>query len=152
MNFIFRLGLIIKGIDSLFEVVGGILLTMPTKLARYILVISQHEAFRHHAVLAGRLDRLADSTAMHASMVEAIYLIVHGAAQVILIAAIARGLRWGYLGFLGVLSIFALIELVRAFTAGEVVTGVLGVFDGCVVYVVYKEYQKNVVSRDRAAV
>lgn len=143
MNFIFRAGLIIKGVDSLFEILGGILLAMPMRLARYILVLSQHEAFRHHEVLAGRLNRLADATTTHASMGEAVYLIIHGVAKVILIAAIARGLRWGYLGLIIILSLFALIEVVRAGTAREVVTGLLGVFDLGVVYVIWREYLKN---------
>jgi len=143
VDFIFRVGLIIKGVDSLFEVIGGILLLMPTKLARYITVIAQHETFRHHHVLAGRLDLLADSVTMHPSTGEAIYLMIHGLSKVILILAIARGKRWGYIGFMGILSLFALIELVRAGTAREVVTGLLGIFDLAVVFVIYKEYLKK---------
>jgi len=151
MDFIFRLGLIIKGIDSLFEVIGGILLTMPTKLSRYLLVISQHEAFRHHEALAGRLDHLAGMATMHPSMVEAVYLIVHGATKVVLIVAIARGFRWGYIGLMAVLSLFACIELVRAGTAREVVTGVLGLFDLAVVFVIYREYRSRFVLQPEPA-
>jgi uncharacterized membrane protein len=138
---LFRLGMIVKGVDSLFEVAGGILLTMPTKLARYILVISQHEAFRHHMVLSGRLDKIADSVSEHASMFEAVYLMVHGLSKVVLIAAIVAHKRWGYLGFMIVLSLFTLIEMVRAVTAREVFTGVFGVFDLFVVGLIYKEYR-----------
>jgi len=147
MNFIFRLGLIVKGVDSLFEVIGGMILTTPTKLARYILIVSQHEAFRHHTALAGRLDRLADATTMHPSMGEAVYLIVHGAAKIVLILAIARGFRWGYLGFMVILSMFALIEIVRACAAREIVTGLLGAFDVGVVFVIYREYLTHFVKR-----
>ena len=148
MDFIFRLGLIIKGVDAIFEMIGGILLTMPTKLARYILVISQHEAFRHHMALAGKLDKLAETATMHPSMGEAIYLIIHGLSKVILILAIARGKRWGYVGFMAILSLFAAIELVRAGTAREIVTGVFGIFDLTVVFVIYKEYVTRFLRKD----
>jgi len=140
-DLLFRIGMIVKGVDSIFEVVGGILLMMPTKLARYLLVISQHEAFRHHLALSGKLDKLADSVTMHPSMGEGIYLAVHGAAKVILIAAIVAHKRWGYLGFIAVLSLFSTIELVRSVTAQEVVTGIFGLFDVCVVVLIYKEYR-----------
>jgi uncharacterized membrane protein len=142
-EFLFRFGMIVKGVDSLFEVLGGVILTMPTKLARYILVVSQHEAFRHHTTLAGRLDRLADSVAMHPSMIEAIYLMVHGLAKVVLIAAIVMHKRWGYIGFIAVLSLFSLIELTRAATAHEIVTAVFGLFDVCVVVLIYREYRSR---------
>ena len=140
-DFLFRVGLIAKGLDSLFEVIGGILHCVPTKLARYIYVFSEHEAFRHHHALAGKLDNLADSIEVHASIGEAMYLLIHGLAKVILILAIFRNKRWGYSGFVVVLSIFTSIEIVRAITAREIVTGLLGVFDMAVVVLIFKEYR-----------
>lgn len=138
---LFKIGMIIKGVDSVFEVIGGVILTTPAKLARYILVLSQHEAFRHHEALAGRLDRLAESVTVHPHLGQAIYLIVHGLAKLVLIVAIMREKRWGYIGLMAVLSLFATIEIVRAITAGEVVTGVLALFDIFVVVLIVKEYR-----------
>jgi uncharacterized membrane protein len=147
-DLLFHVGMIVKGIDSVFEVIGGILLTMPTNLARYISVISEHEAFRHHAVLAGRLDKIADSVVMHPSMVEAAYLAVHGLAKVILIAAIVAHKRWGYVGLIVVLSLFSVIELVRAGTAREIVTFLFGLLDVFVVVLIYKEYRARFASSE----
>lgn len=140
-DFLFRVGLIVKGVDSLFEVIGGALFLAPMKLARYMAVLSQHEAFHHHEVLAGRIDKLADTITLHTHVGEAIYLLIHGLAKVILIIAIFKGKRWGYVGFVGVLAFFMLIELTRAFTAREIVTGVLGLFDAFVVALIWKEYK-----------
>lgn len=140
---IFRIGLIVKGVDSAFEVVGGLLLAMPIRLSRALLVLGQHEAYRHHEVLAGRLDRLADSVLEHSSMGEAAYLMVHGLAKVVLIAAIFRGKQWGYTGLIGVLSFFTLIELTRAIAAHEVVTAALGLFDIVMVILIAKEYRAH---------
>ena len=114
---------------------------MPTKLSRYILVLSQHELYRHHQVMSGRLDRLAETVHVHAHLPAAVYLIAHGAAKVILIAAIVRGKRWGYTGLMAVLSLFTLLEMTRAMAAHEIVTGVLGLFDLVIVVVIYKEYK-----------
>ena len=140
---IFKVGLIIKGVDSLFEVLGGLLLTMPTKLARVLLVLAHHELYRHHDVLAGKLDRLADEVTVQVHLGSALYLLVHGLAKVILIAAVFKGKQWGYLGLIGVLSIFSAIEMVRVVTAQEYVTGVLGLFDIAVVVLMVKEYRQR---------
>lgn len=142
-DLIFKVGLIVKGVDSGFEVVGGLLLAMPMRLSRALLVLGQHESYRHHEVLAGRIDRLAESVVQHASMGEAAYLMVHGLAKVILIAAIFRGKKWGYTGLIGVLSLFALIELARALGAHEIVTGGLSLFDIVMVILIAKEYRAH---------
>ncbi len=113
----------------------------PTKLARYILVVSQHELYKHHKVLSGNLDHLAANVQEHASLPQAGYLIIHGAAKVILICAIFRGKRWGYTGLIGVLSFFTLLEIGRAIIAHEIVTGCLGLFDLAVVLLIAKEYR-----------
>jgi uncharacterized membrane protein len=136
---IFRIGLAFKGIDSMLEVVGGVLLTMPTKLARYITLIAEHEVYRHHEALAGRLDHVADSVAMKASMVEAVYLIIHGLAKVILIYAVFRNRKWGYEGLVVVLTLFTLVELGRAITAREIFTGLFGLLDFVLAFLLYKE-------------
>ena len=138
---LFRIGLIVKGVDALFEVVGGALFAMPGRLARWILVLSQLEVYRHHDALAGRLDNLADRIHNHASIGQAVYLIVHGAAKVILVSAIFKEKKWGYQGLIGVLSIFGLIEFGQALVKGEVVVALLGVFDAALVYLIAKEYR-----------
>ncbi|MDR3690117.1 MAG: DUF2127 domain-containing protein [Fimbriimonas sp.] len=142
-DLLFRIGLIVKGVDSLFEVIGGVLLTMPMKLARYLLVLSQHELYRHHEVLSGRLDKLAEEVTVHVHLGSALYLLFHGLAKVILIAAIFMRRNWGFVGFMAVMSLFTAIELARAISAHEIVTAVLGMFDLLVVGLIYKEYRAN---------
>jgi|GEM_PF-1322498 len=137
---LFKFGLVVKGVDSVFEVVGGFLLTTPNKVARFLAVLSQHELYRHHEVLSGRIDKLSESITLHAHLGSAIYLIVHGLAKLILIGAIMKGRRWGYVGLMVVLTMFTCIEIGRAVVAREVVTGALALFDLLVVLLIRKEY------------
>jgi uncharacterized membrane protein len=137
----FRVGLLIKGLDALFEVFGGVLLAQPSKVARYVSALTQHDVFRHHQVLAGNLDHLSQTIATHASLGEAAYLLVHGLAKVILIVAALRNKKWGFQGLILVLSIFMAIEFVRSITAREIFTGAFGLFDLVVVALVAKEYR-----------
>jgi uncharacterized membrane protein len=140
---LFRVGLIGKGVDAVLEVAGGFLLLTPTRLARWVTLLSQHELYRHHQVLAGHLDNLAASVSEKASMVEAAYLMVHGTAKIVLILGIVAGKRWGYSGLIAVLSFFTCVEFGRALTAHELLTGLLGVFDLMVVAIIYKEYKQK---------
>lgn len=138
---LFKIGLVIKGVDSVFEVIGGILLTMPVKMAKYLSVLAEHELYRHHQVLSGRLDKLAESVTTHASIGEAVYLIIHGLAKVVLILAIYKGKKWGYVGLIGVLSLFSAIEIARGFYAHEILTAALAAFDILMVILIWKEYK-----------
>ena len=138
---LFKIGLIVKGVDAVFEVIGGTLFAMPVKLARWILLLSQHEVYRHHDALAGKLDHLAESVHNHASGGQAVYLIIHGAAKVILVSAIFKEKKWGYQGLIGVLSIFGAIEFGQAAIKGEILVALLGVFDAALVYLILKEYR-----------
>ena len=74
---------------------------------------------------------------------------VHGGAKVILVAAIFRGKKWGYLGLIGVLGVFTLVEMTRAITAHEWITGVLGLIDLGVVILIWKEYRARFVLGQR---
>ena len=135
-----------KGVDSVFEVIGGLLLAFPARLARYMLVLSQHEAFRHHLAMSGKLDHLAEVVQGKSSVGEAIYLIVHGGAKVVLITGVFLGKKWAYIGLIVVLSLFACVELIRAIAAREILTGVLCLLDVVIVVLITKEYRAKFAS------
>ncbi len=137
----FRVGMAIKGFDSLLEVLGGIALTMPFKVQRLLLLASQHEAFRHHEAMSGRLGRLAETVTTHPSMGTAAYLMVHGGIKVFLIAAILKGYRWAYLWLIGVLTVFTVVEVTRAAMRQEIVTAAFGALDLVVVMLIYREFK-----------
>ena len=140
-DLVFRVGLLVKGVDSLLEVLGGLLLTQPTKIARYLSVLSQHEVYKQHLVLAGHIDRLTDTFTTHTSLVEAGYLMLHGSAKVILILAVMRNKKWGFVGLIGVLIFFTTIEIVRAVAAKEIVTAAFALFDLLVACIIASEYK-----------
>jgi uncharacterized membrane protein len=148
-DIVFRVGLVLKAVDSAFEVLGGVLLAVPARLVRILLVISQHEAFRHHQALAGRLDNLAQVIGTHTSIVQAIYLMLHGAVKLVCILAIFRGKRWGYTWLVFFITIFAGIELFQAIRAGEVLTGVFGAFDLVLAVLIYKEFRAHFLTKSQ---
>src|SRR5579862_4623457 len=107
-SFLFRLGIILKGIDALLEIAGGILLLIPVEVDRTIAFLGQHELYiapRHP--MDAHLAHSAEIALSQATLAGAIYLIVHGIVKTVLIAAIFREKKWGYQGLFLILSIFA---------------------------------------------
>lgn len=141
-DLIFRLSLAVKAIDSLFEIAGGILLMSPMRVDRTIEYLLQHElvlSARHPttayvaAAAAAALDK--------ATIAGAIYLLVHGLAKVILIAAVYMDKKWGYQGLIGVLSVFALLECGRGIFERSALPIALAAFDAFIVFLIAKEYR-----------
>lgn len=134
---LFELGLVIKGIDAVFEVVGGILLFTPMRVGgwlEFLALRSKHDFTAH-------LWQHAAAKIELATIASALYLLVHGGAKVILIAAVFKEKVWGYLGLMGVLSFFASFELYKAISKHELAVFVFCLFDALVVYLIAKEYR-----------
>jgi uncharacterized membrane protein len=141
----FRAGILLKGIDSAFEVLGGILLLMPVRLATWLWLLADHEIYKHHDVLAGRFDHLAETVVTKDSPFMAGYLLVHGLSKVILIYGIFQEKVWGYKGLIVVLAFFTLIEVAQGLHGHEIVTLILAGFDALLVFLMAKEYRKKFV-------
>jgi uncharacterized membrane protein len=134
---IFDIGLILKGIDSVFEVVGGILLLSPVKLGGYLEVLSQHS---RRDFIARGLESMSHGV-QAVTLATAIYLMVHGLSKTILILAVWRDKMWGYVGLIGVLSLFAVVELYRYFVVDKPELLALSLFDAFLVLIIFREYK-----------
>ncbi len=151
VDILFRASLILKGLDALLEALGGILLLMPFELDRTISFLLQHELYAEvrHPTTA-HIEHAAAVALQNATLVGAIYLIIHGLAKVILIAAVFKEKKWGFVGLVGVLSVFALVELFRFATTHSVLVLALALFDAFIVYLIAKEYRIRYPGRPRA--
>ena len=134
---LFGLGLIIKGVDAVLEVIGGILLFTPARVGGWLELLALHS---RHDFTAHLWRHAADKIAV-ATVATAIYLVAHGGAKVILIGAILKERVWGYIGLMGVLSFFATFELYKAISKHEIAVFIFCLFDALVVYLIAKEYR-----------
>jgi uncharacterized membrane protein len=147
-DFLFRLGLIIKGIDAILEVIGGVLLLSPLRVDRMIEFLLQHELYNsvRHPTTA-HLQHAAAEALAKATLAGAIYLIVHGSAKTILILAVFKDKKWGYIGLVAVLSVFTVIEVVKGVMDHSALAGALAAFDLFIVYLIGKEYKTHFLKR-----
>src|SRR4029453_5462626 len=87
----FEVGIILKGLDGVLEVIGGLLLLVvsPATIDRLVTSLTQAElSAGPHAFLARPLLKPAHGLTGSAVLFGAAYLLAHGMVKVILVAAL----------------------------------------------------------------
>ena len=96
---IFRVSLILKGLDGVLELVGGMLLLVltPAQIGSALRLLTQHELSEDpRDLVANALVRLAGTLTVSATLFGAAYLLLHGTVKVILVWAVLRDKLWAY--------------------------------------------------------
>ena len=139
-----RIGLLIKAIDAVFEVVGGALLFYPRELSRWVAVIFQHELVRRAAPHTAAVIQHHTARAIYgATLAGALYLMAHGIAKIIFIGGVLKERRWGYMGLVAILLIFTAFELGRSLFGGGWAMVAFAAFDGYLAYLVWHDFKKE---------
>lgn len=139
----FDITIVLKGVDGLVEVIGGILLltvspnslnTLAVRLTRAELSQDPHDFVAHH------LLRLT-ADLHHTQTFGAIYLLSHGAVKIVLVVALLRQQRWAYPAMLAFLIIFIGYQAYRMIDSPSIGLALLTLFDLVVVLLTWREYQ-----------
>ena len=140
----FEIGVILKGLNALAELVSGIVLYF-TSVETLVGVVNW---LVHDELLEDPRDWIANTllnAAQHFSIggktFAAYYLISHGVVKLILVAGLLRNRAWAYPASLAVLGGFIAYQLYRlsfAFSWGLVA---LTVFDVIVIWLIWHEYR-----------
>jgi uncharacterized membrane protein len=142
----FEVGIILKGLDGLLEVIGGLLLLVvsPATIDRVVTSLTQHELSEDpHDVLATHLLRTAHGLTGSAVLFAAIYLLAHGLVKVILVAALLANQLWAYPWMIVFLGIFIVYQLYRILLRPSVGLTALTIFDAVIAWLTYCEYRKQ---------
>ncbi len=89
----FVVGIVLKGLDGILEVIGGLLLLVvtPATIDRLTHALTQHELSQDaHDFLVTHLLHYTGSLTGSAIRVGAVYLLLHGVAKVVPEAALLR--------------------------------------------------------------
>ena len=142
-----KIGLVLKGLDSILEIVGGILLLFvsPHAIQHIVRGLTAHELSEDpHDAIARYLLHTAGHLTAGTTLFGAIYLLSHGAAKVVLVALVLRGKLWAYPWMIALLVAFIAYQLYRItavhFSAGLTA---LTVFDVALVWLTWREYQSK---------
>lgn len=149
----FVLGMVLKGIDGLFEVLGGVALLLVTKswldqtvewLARQEFGGASMQGLAMHAMHA--THHLTTGGQQFATA----YLFAHGVVKLVLVAGLLRGVQWVFPLALVVLAGFTGYQLYRLSIRWSSVLAALTVIDIIVIALVGQEWRYSASRRGRS--
>jgi uncharacterized membrane protein len=142
----FEVGIILKGLDGVLEVLGGLLLLVvsPATIDRVVTSLTQHELSEDpHDLLATHLLGTAHGLTGAAVLFGAVYLLAHGLVKVALVAALLDNQRWAYPWTIAFLGVFIGYQLYRLSLGPSVGLAALMVFDAVIAWLTWREYRKQ---------
>ena len=143
----FKIGLVLKGLDGILEVAGGILLLFlsPQAIQHLVRVLTAHELSEDpHDLIARYLLHTTSHLSHGTTLFGAIYLLSHGIAKIVLVALVLKDKLWAYPWLIGLLLAFIAYQLYRI-TAVHFSIGLtlLTVFDAFLVWLTWREYRSK---------
>jgi uncharacterized membrane protein len=96
-----------------------------------------------HDFLATHLLRTAHGLTGSAVLFGAVYLLAHGLAKVILVAALLKNQLWAYPWAITFLGVFIVYQLYRLSLRPSVGLAALTIFDAAIAWLTYREYRKQ---------
>jgi uncharacterized membrane protein len=143
---VFDVSLILKGLDGLLELVGGILLFVisPVRLNAIVRFLTQHELSEDpHDFVATRLVWYAHLFTTSVSLFLAIYLLTHGLVKIVLVVAVLKEQLWAYPWMIAFLLIFIAYQVYQLTLNLSVGLLLLTLFDLFIVVLTFLEFQKH---------
>jgi uncharacterized membrane protein len=131
----FEVGIILKGLDGVLEILGGLLLLIvtPATIDRVVTGLTQHELSEDpNDFLATHLLRTAHGLTGSAILFGAVYLLAHGLVKVILVVALLKNQLWAYPWTIGFLGVFIVYQLYRMSLKPSVGLTALTIFDAAI--------------------
>lgn len=145
----YEVGILIKGVDGVIEVIGGILLLIihPSTIDRIVdhietsrfVLHTQH----HFGFIIGPILRYGNELASGHNGFAAAFLLSHGGIKIILIVALLRNKLWAYPFSLAMLGLFIVYQVYRIVVHPTFGMEFLTVVDLVIVWLIWREWQKQ---------
>ncbi len=139
----FEMGILLKGVDGVLEVAGGILLSFltPQKIGHVASLLTQHELSRDpNDFIAGHLALAAQGFSASARTFAVLFLLSHGLVKVGLVGALWRSQLWAYPTAMAVFAAFGAYQIYRFTLSGSTAVAILTLLDAIVIWLTWEEY------------
>lgn len=141
----FRVGILLKGLDGLSEIVGAFLVWFlnPVTAERILRALFRHELAQDpHDFLANHLISGLHSLANSKGFAAA-FLLTHGLTKVVLVIALWFDRLWAYPLMIFVLGAFSVYQIDRFTHTHSIVLALLTLFDLLIVLLTWWEYRER---------
>jgi uncharacterized membrane protein len=141
----FEVGILLKGVDGVLEVLGGFLLSVlsPHQISRATALLTQHELSRDpNDFIANHLLSAAQGFSGEARTFAVLYLLSHGVLKVSLVWALWRSQFWAYPTAMAVFTAFGAYQIYRYLLSPSLAMVMLTVLDALVIWLTWTEYRR----------
>jgi uncharacterized membrane protein len=141
----FKIGLLLKGIDSILEIIGGILLIFMNKyrMNRIIVLLTQHELLEDPKdVIANYMIRLGSRFSISSQHFGVLYLMSHGLIKLVLVILLWQKKIWAYYLTIISLILFVFYQVYRYTITHSAWLMTLTVFDIIMIILTIIEYKR----------
>lgn len=130
LDTVFKVSIILKGLDALVEIIGGVLLLFvtPSAINHFVATFLGHSAehFTADSILLG-----------------AIYLLSHGLIKLFIIINVLRDKYWAYPVLIVVLLASSIYQTIDIINHHSIFITLLTIFDLFVIVITWLEWQKK---------
>lgn len=151
LDLIFLIGVLFKGIDGFFELIGGVVLLFvsPAQLQGAANAVTSSELSQDpHDVLANLIRHGAAHLSGGATTFLAVYLLLHGVVKVAIVIALLTGSRRVYPWAIGALVAFVIFQIYELIVSPSVGIAALTVFDVVIIWLTWREWRRDRELRD----
>ena len=144
LDLVFNVTLVLKGLDGVFEFVGGILLLVisPDSINAWAQRLTQHELSHDPSdFFANHLLRVT-SNLHHTQTFGAIYLLSHGIVKLVMVGGLLKRAHWSYYFAFVVLGAFIAYQLYRMTYDPTVSMALLTAFDLFILWMTWLEFRR----------
>jgi uncharacterized membrane protein len=148
----FAVGIMLKGLNGLLELVGGIVLLFLTRdrVSALVTALTSRElAEDPHDAIATTLLHLSSSQSLSDAGLRfaGIYLVAHGVVKVVLVVAVLRDRIWAYPWMIAFLVAFIGYQLYRIQVDPTAALIALTAFDIVLTWLTYREWRRHTPGR-----
>ena len=141
----FEVGILLKGINGLLEVGGGIFLffVRPETVRYIITAVTFHELSEDPSdIVANYLMTIARNFSIHAKFFGTIYLLSHGLIKIFLVVSLWKRKLWAYPLAMVVFSLFIVYQVYRYTVSHSVELIILTILDMIIIILTWLEFKR----------
>ena len=146
LHTVFRVSVLLKGLDGVLEIVGGLVLLFVAPHSIYEVtrwLVAHDLAGNRHDFVARHLLHSASDLTTSTTLFGAVYLLVHGGAKLVLVVLVLRDKLWAYPWMIGLLLAFIVYQIYRLALHLSLGLLALTLFDIFIVGLTVLEYRKQ---------
>lgn len=140
---LFRVSIVLKGLNAVFEIVGGIalLFVSPALIARWTELLARGQLTAGHDFVSKYLRHAASHISPGGQHFVIGYLLGHGVVKLFLVVALLKNKLWGYPAAMAVFGGFIVYQIYLLALYGGLGLIALTIFDVIVIFLIWFEYR-----------